>query len=42
MGKLGEKVETRNPSVIGFTSDEFLVHGEFSVSNVNSAINPAD
>ena len=28
-GKLDEKVETRNSSVTGFTSDEFLVQDEF-------------
>ena len=43
-GKLDEKVEARNLSVTGFTSDEFLVYHEFLVqdkfpiSNVNLVI----
>ena len=37
MGKLDEKVQTKNLSVTGFTSDEFLACDEFPVSAVNSA-----
>ena len=33
MGKLDEKVETRNLSVTRFTSEEFLVYDEFPIQD---------